>query len=467
MESVRQALCGKEGGHAGRVTPMAIRMAVLARYSLLFLAHLTTFGASSASAQVVLNRIVGPTEIGDPLVITRIDGQTVGTLAMASGVPMGFEGLPMLPRTVEIIATRKSLRAVLDAIVAADSRYEWQENDGVVFIRPIGVWGDESSLLHRRAGHMTLDNISANDALTAVTRLIGLSPPPGGLDTRRFSVEVHEGATILDALNAIVRAHGTMTWVLEPRPSSAEYPRSILLFVGSRGIGVGIPAAGPQAFNADYYVSSEATRSHLPLLDRLVGTHQNGTPFAVSCLTASSALQLAAVTGVPLGFESVAPAEGPVRCWRESFALSGFTLREALDALVTLDARYEWHEVYGVVNMRPATAWSSSQSNLFRLVPSMRLENVSSVKAIDTFLSSLTGAPRYSNMSDTRRISIDLPNGVALDLLNELARTHGELSWAWEELTATERRDLPPEHRTHRYGITFSTGGQMQRSTVP
>jgi hypothetical protein len=279
-------------------------------------------------------------------------------------------------------------------------------------------------------------------------------------------VEVHEGATILDALNAIVRAHGTMTWALEPRPSSAEFPSSIQLFVGPYGIGVGIPTARRQAFNADYHVSSEPIRSDVPLVDRIVGMRQDGRPFAVSCLTAGSALQLAAVTGVPLGFESVAPA-WPVRCWHDSFTLSGFTLREALDALVTLDARYEWHEVSGVINVRPATRPSSSQSNLFRLVPAMRLEDVPSVTAINTFISSLTGSPRYSNMSDTRHISIDVPSGIALDLLNELARTHGELSWAWEELTATERRELPREHREHQYRITFSTGGLMQGSTVP
>jgi hypothetical protein len=431
------------------------------------MALLTTFGASTVSAQVVLNRIVGPTESGTPLIISRIDGQTVATLAMAAGVPMGFEGLPLLPESVEIIATRRPLREVLDAIVAADSRYEWQENNGVVFIRPIGVWGDELSLLHRPAPHMTLDNISASDALTAVTRMIGLSPPPQGLDSRRFSVEVHEGATILDALNAIVRAHGTMTWVLEPHAFSAGYPSRIQLFVGSFGVGVAIPAEPRQGFSPNYYVSSEDIRSNAPLLDRIVGTRQNGTPFAASCVTASSVLELAAVTRVPLGFESVAPVDGPVRCWRDSFNLSGFTLRDALDALVTLDARYEWREVFGVINMRPATASSTSQSNLLRLVPAMRLEDAPSAKAINTFISSLTGAPSYSNISDTRRISIDVPIGIALDLLNELARTHGELSWAWEELTANQRRELPSVHREHRYLIIFSTGGLMQRSTVP
>jgi hypothetical protein len=39
---------------------------------------------------------------------------------------------------------------------------------------------------------------------------------------------------------------------------------------------------------------------------------------------------------------------------------------------------------------------------------------------------SLTGAPSYSSISDTRRLSIDVPRGIALDLLNELGRSHGE-----------------------------------------
>ena len=315
----------------------------------------------------------------------------------------------------------------------------------------------ESSLLHRPASHMTLDNISANDALTVMSRMIGVKSPSHGLDTRRFSVEVHEGATILDALNAIVRGHGTLTWVL-------AYPGSIHLFVGSSGVGVGIPAEGRQGFTADYYTSSEVNRSNPPLLERIVGTRRDGTPFPLQCVTASSVLELAGVAGVPMGFESVPPAQGRVRCWSDGVTLSGLTLRDALDALVILDSRYEWREVYGVINVRPATASFDSQNNLFRLVSGMRFKDVSSAKAINTFITSLTGAPSYSSMSDTRRISIDVPRGIALDLLNELARTHGELSWAWEEITAAETQDWPAGSR---YKVTFSVGGLMQASAVP
>jgi hypothetical protein len=166
-----------------------------------------------------------------------------------------------------------------------------------------------------------------------------------------------------------------------------------------------------------------------------------------------------------MGFESVPPAQGPVRCLRDSVSLSGLTLRDALDALVTLASRYEWRDVYGVINLRPVIASSTSESNLFRLVPGMRLKDVPSAKAINAFITSLTGEPSYSNMSDTRRISIDVPQGIALDLLNELARIHGELSWAWEELTPVERQDSPPGRR---YKVTFSAGsGLMQSSAVP
>ena len=435
---------------------------MLFRNSLLLIA-LTTLGASSASAQVVLDRIVGLNEFGDPLVISRINGQMIASLAMAAGVPMGFEGAPSLGQSVEIIATKKPLRGVLDAIVAADGRYGWQEHNGVIVIRPIEAWGDGMSLLHRPVEHMTLENISANDVLTVMTRMFGVNSPSQGLDTRRFSVEVHEGATILDALNAIVRGHGTLTWVLAPA-SNPAYPGSIHLFVGSSGVGVGIPAEGRQGFTADYYASSEAIRANAPLLERIVGTRRDRSPFAMSCVTAWSVLELAGLTGVPMGFELVPPSEGRVRCWSDGVSLSGLTLRDALDALVILDPRYEWRDVYGVINVRPATASFNSQNNLYRLVPGIRLEDVSSAKAINTFITSLTGAPSYSSMSDTRRLSIDVPRGIALDLLNELARTHGELSWAWEDITAAESQDWPPGSR---YKVTFSVGGLMQASAVP
>lgn len=53
-----------------------------------------------------------------------------------------------------------------------------------------------------------------------------------------------ENSTIRDALNAIVRAHGTLAWAYQytRRADLREtFPVTVLLFIGSSGIGVGIP----------------------------------------------------------------------------------------------------------------------------------------------------------------------------------------------------------------------------------
>jgi hypothetical protein len=58
---------------------------------------------------------------------------------------------------------------------------------------------------------------------------------------------------------------------------------------------------------------------------------------------------------------------------------------------------------------------------------------------------------------DTRRISLDLPQGSVLDGLNHLVRAHGELCWEWQQNSAEERRF----YSGRRFMLTFSlfTGG--------
>lgn len=70
---------------------------------------------------------------------------------------------------------------------------------------------------------------------------VGGTPRQGISDTRRFPVKVPHGATLLDTLNAIVRAHGTLTWAIT-RSSTQDrrFPTTLLLFAGASGSGVGI-----------------------------------------------------------------------------------------------------------------------------------------------------------------------------------------------------------------------------------
>jgi len=108
---------------------------------------------SGALAQAALDRAVGLDSFGKPLVLTKLTAADIGSLAAAARAPMGFESAaPGGPTGWRIEATGRPLRAVLDAIVAADSRYEWRDDDGVVVLRPSAAWSDRGNALYRSVG---------------------------------------------------------------------------------------------------------------------------------------------------------------------------------------------------------------------------------------------------------------------------------------------------------------------------
>ncbi|MET0164748.1 MAG: hypothetical protein ABW318_07070 [Vicinamibacterales bacterium] len=54
---------------------------------------------------------------------------------------------------------------------------------------------------------------------------------------------------------------------------------------------------------------------------------------------------------------------------------------------------------------------------------------------------SLLGAPENSRNSfpDSRTFSLNLPRGTVLEMLNGIARAHGEVSWEWQENTPEDK----------------------------
>ena len=193
------------------------------RWLLLPLVFVVGVNPSTATAQSILDRVVGRS-LSASLIITELKGQTVGALAGAAGVPMGFESASVAPvQTPPIAATGRTVREVADAIVAANPGYDWREDNGVLVFRPRAAWEGAASSLDARIAGLTLDDIEAADALLVISRLFGATNASVGLgDTHRFSVDVPAGSTRLDALNAIVRAHGTLAWVVQRK----QWPRS-------------------------------------------------------------------------------------------------------------------------------------------------------------------------------------------------------------------------------------------------
>lgn len=197
---------------------------------------------NDASASV-LDRIVDSRPKETALVVYGPYPSAITDLAKATRVPMGIEflGAPDEPSWVPISTSGRTLREVLDAMVAADARYEWREMGGVIAVRPVSAWNDSNSLLFRQVAPVQLTDVSPQAAVLRVAQVLGRAEPLSFPDGRPLSVDLPEG-TVLDLVNAILRAHGELTWELTPetnREAVRQGYRYTLSFGVMGGGGVG------------------------------------------------------------------------------------------------------------------------------------------------------------------------------------------------------------------------------------
>lgn len=398
-------------------------------------------GLPSARAQS-LDRTVGEEQYGGSLQLTALRGPELAKLAVAAGVPMGFEAAGRPTRLSQpVTATGRKLREVLDDLIRADDRYEWREDDGVIVVRPPAAWRDPLSVFNTAVGPIRRREMQASDAASLMAQLFGVrSDLSSGIgDTITFTVDLPDGGTLLGVLNAIVRAHGTMTWSVAPTSGGRPADQSgmaISVFVGRTGIGAGIPLGagivttprGPQTTTAE---------QHESLLDMVVGTKRDGTPLLLRSVF--QVKELAAAVRVPMGIETLSAPAAFVQS--DAVRVTGLTLRDALQVLMTVDPGYAWREMDGVIVLRPVDAWNDGSSPLFRIVSDLHAENVTVDRAIGVLMARLGDEDHVKNyFPDTRRISLDLPHGTVLDGLNHLVRAHGELCWEWRQNSAEDRR---------------------------
>lgn len=116
------------------------------------------------------------------------------------------------------------LRKVLDAIVAVDSRYQWQMQDGVINLLPVA---GEPALLGIRINEFRAQE--ATSAREALGKLLALSEVREGMDGLHLkpgvalidswaspnppAFSVHcKGVTLRQALNAIALSQGSAIW---------------------------------------------------------------------------------------------------------------------------------------------------------------------------------------------------------------------------------------------------------------
>lgn len=168
-------------------------------------------------------------------------------------IPMGLEwpadtcSNPGRPRPMptfddELVLTGMKLGDALDRLMQLDPTYAWTDAHGVIVIRPAKAWSDREHFLNQELTSFTLREGRIPAALYAlqtalqawrypdhpvVPRQDGWSaddmyPPRTPEDERTITV-VLNGSTTIDALNAVVREHGTLAWYVEYCTAPARY----------------------------------------------------------------------------------------------------------------------------------------------------------------------------------------------------------------------------------------------------
>jgi hypothetical protein len=427
-----------------------------------FVAALCLLTAARAAGQDVLGRTVGPDTSDRPLAFRAFTAHELGALAIAAGVPIGFEALPPLPVSPNrpvITLTGRTVGDAAAAMVVLDPRYQWRNDAGVIVFEPatpVAMVDQTVGLPHpleASAPAVRLGDTTGRAAFGVAAALLGAPRSAGNAfsDTKPFVLDVPEG-TIRALLNAIVRSHGQLLWVFEHTPSKASlFPYTLLFMSGAHGFGVGLSGRrsdgdlDPALLSGGGQAAAGAVDT---ILDTIVGPRADGYPLILTAMWGSAARDLAAATQVPFGMAIIS---GPAPRRAESsgeFTATGKSLKEVLDILTARDSRYEWRVVNGVVVIRPAAAWADAGDLLFSLVSNVELQDATMTEALRKVMSALGGLDsRFSTFPDSRSVSLSVPHGTVLELLTALARAHGSLFWTIEDAAPDEVRATGLRHR--------------------
>jgi len=172
-------------------------------------------------------------------------------IAMAAHVPLVFEAavLPMpAPATLQrLTLTGKTVREVLDLLVAADPWYAWSDVNGVIVIRTLAAVTNTTDPLNAPVSNIVWDHVSVPQALNGMVALLSgapAAPVPSEtpFDEAVFSVAVPAGS-VLDVLIESARAHGALLWSTPDTTQRADHSGlsvGVATFSG-RGIGADVP----------------------------------------------------------------------------------------------------------------------------------------------------------------------------------------------------------------------------------
>ena len=213
-----------------------------------------TTGVSSQETALTARIIEGDIRVRLPLLPCSVP-QAAIRIAESLPVPIGLELVPepcgeegktYLDRENEIVLTGMSVSRAFDRLVELDERYVWSEADGVLVLRPGVTWFDRDHFLNRTIPHFRVKDGRIWAAMAAVHSTLGGARGPADevwpartpQSARLFSISLGP-TTVVDALNAVARAHGSLRWTVEYCNPQARYEYATVRLNTFDGDGIG------------------------------------------------------------------------------------------------------------------------------------------------------------------------------------------------------------------------------------
>jgi hypothetical protein len=151
--------------------------------------------------------------------------------------------------------------------------------------------------------------------------------------------------------------------------------------------------------------------------------------------------QIGSALDIPVGIENSRDcwllwrgksAAGP----EQTLDLTGMSIRQAFERLMTSMPGFSWRELNGVIVVRPNTAWTDPRNVLNLPTAAFETRDQPLDNAIHAVLNSVTPklfvpqerVPRPEGPID-QRISVSFRGGTMLEAINEIARARGKVYW--------------------------------------
>jgi len=177
--------------------------------------------------------------------------------------------LPTAPQQINLAG--RSLAQALDLLIratpsllvapAAESRFTWREEDGMISVTPVR---GQPGFLDTMIPALELKEATVPAAATAIHRVFDSQYPDqsraadelpsvflGSAENlrakraifkRTFSLSL-TNVTVRQALNAIIKAHGEVSWIVVYPNPTLEYPYSVLAFQAFNEASIGFSAS--------------------------------------------------------------------------------------------------------------------------------------------------------------------------------------------------------------------------------